>query len=144
MFVRQILNAKPNKGVITTTPDASLKTVSDVLVKHNFGCIVISETGANADGILSERDIVRAIARRGAPALDLAAKDVMTQRVFVCSLEDEISAILSTMSERRFRHMPVLDQGTLVGLITQGDVVKAQLTQISMENEALENMIRGH
>lgn len=144
MFIRQILNAKAYKGVVTAEPSTPLKNLSDVLSKYNFGCLVISGDGFTADGILSERDIVRAFSRHGSAALELRAEDVMTRHLFVCSLDDDVDRILATMSKHRFRHMPVVEGKTLVGLVTLGDMVKAKLSRVSMENEALENMIKGY
>ena len=143
MLVKQILKAKGSNGVTTATPETKLTDIAVILTSQKIGVVVISSDQKTAQGIVSERDIVRAIAERGMSSLGLVAADIMTCKVETCSRDATADQILSIMSERRFRHMPVLENNKLIGLITQGDVVKAKLSQLSMEKVAMENMIMG-
>jgi CBS domain-containing protein len=115
-----------------------------MLAEKRIGTLVISADGKTPDGILSERDIVRELGRSGAGCLQQAAESIMTRKLVTCSRDDRSDAVLQQMTDGRFRHMPVLEDGELVGLISLGDVVKAQLQELSMEKQALEGMIMGH
>ena len=105
---------------------------------------MVSDDGNTIAGILSERDIVRALAQKGPECLVEPIEHYMTSTVQICALSDSADAILGRMTEGRFRHMPVIEGTMLVGLITIGDVVKAKLNELAMENQALEAMIKGH
>ncbi len=98
----------------------------------------------SADGILSERDVVRELGNRGAACLTEAVSEYMTSNLQTATRDEQADSVLSRMTEGRFRHMPVVEDGKLVGLITLGDVVKARLSQLAMEKDALEGMIMGH
>ena len=115
-----------------------------MLAEKRIGTLVISADGKTPDGILSERDIVRELGRQGAGCLQQTVDSIMTTKLVTCSRDDRSDAILQKMTDGRFRHMPVLEDGELVGLISLGDVVKAQLQELSMEKQALEGMIMGH
>jgi CBS domain-containing protein len=143
VLVKQILKTKGCNGVTTATPETKLTDIAVILTSQKIGVVVISSDQKTAQGIVSERDIVRAIAERGMSSLGLVAADIMTCKVETCSRDATADQILLIMSERRFRHMPVLENNKLIGLITQGDVVKAKLSQLSMEKVAMENMIMG-
>ena len=95
-------------------------------------------------GILSERDVVRQLAKRGSGILGEAVDEFMTTKLVTCKREASADAVLATMTEKRFRHMPVVEDGKLVGIITLGDVVKARLAELKMEKDALEGMIMGY
>jgi CBS domain-containing protein len=114
-----------------------------MLSARKIGIIVISEDGKSADGILSERDIVRELGRRGASCMTDLLSEVMTTKLITCGLSDQVDDVLQQMTDGRFRHMPVVEDGTLVGLISIGDVVKAKLAELAMEKEAMEDMIMG-
>ena len=105
---------------------------------------MISRDGKNPDGILSDRDIVRELGKRGAGCLTDTVDKLMTTKLVTCSEDDRADVVLQKMTDGRFRHMPVLKDGALVGLISLGDVVKARLTELAMEKDALEGMIMGH
>jgi CBS domain-containing protein len=115
-----------------------------VLAERRIGTVIVSEDGQTAEGILSERDIVRELARRGPGVLTDTLADHMTSKLQTCQRSDAADDVLARMTEGRFRHMPVVEDGVLVGLITLGDVVKARLSELSMEKDALESMIMGH
>ena len=144
MLVKQILKTKGSNSVTTAAPETKVTDIAIILTSQKIGIVVISSDQETAQGIVSERDIVRAISERGISSLGLVAADIMTCKLVTCSRDATADQILSIMSERRFRHMPVLENNKLVGLITQGDVVKAKLSELSMEKVALENMIMGY
>ena len=142
--VQQILNSKANDHIVTVMPGTILLEAAAVLAKHKIGTVVISEDGKKASGILSERDIVRAISHRGAAALGAPVDDFMTRKLVTCRREATADQVLTIMTNKRFRHIPVVDSGKMIGLITQGDVVKAKLSELAMEKDALEGMIMGY
>jgi CBS domain-containing protein len=144
MIVTQILSQKPIVGVVTVTPDLSVAEVAKLLSEKRIGAVVVSRDGKSVDGILSERDIVRELGRRGVPCLDDRVAAVMTGRVMTCAPGDTAEAVLARMTAGRFRHMPVVVDGVLTGLISIGDVVKARLSEIEIEKHALEDMIKGY
>lgn len=144
MLVSQILKSKAEEGVITVLPSTTIGQAAQMLSERRIGTLIISRDGQTLDGILSERDIVRQLGRSGAACLTDPVKSIMTSKLVTCSLEMRADAVLGQMTEGRFRHMPVLQDGALVGLISLGDVVKARLMELAMEKDALEGMIRGH
>ena len=144
MLVRQILKSKPNQNILTAKPEDTVDVGMKILAKHRIGAVIVSVDGNNVDGILSERDIVREIASRGVGCLDDAISTVMTKKVTACAPGDTAVSILETMTRGRFRHMPVVEDGTLVGVISIGDVVKARIDEVEHENSALTDMIAGN
>jgi CBS domain-containing protein len=106
--------------------------------------LVISKDGSTLDGILSERDIVRELGRRGPSCLSETVADLMTSKIITCTKDETADSVLEKMTQGRFRHMPVVDGAAMVGLISIGDVVKARLSELAMEKDALEGMIMGH
>ncbi|MCP4820960.1 MAG: CBS domain-containing protein [Shimia sp.] len=144
MLVHQILKSKGSEGVITVKPGILVSDVANLLAEKRIGTVVVSANGETPDGILSERDIVRELGKRGAGCLSDAINDYMTTSVVTCSPNDDAVSVLEKMTEGRFRHMPVMDDGKLVGLISLGDTVKARLSELAMEKDALEGMIMGH
>lgn len=144
MLVKQILNAKEGTGVISVKPDDTVAAAANLLSTNRIGTVVVSADGISLDGILSERDIVREIGKRGSVCLDELVSDLMTSKLITCKPDDRSDAVLEMMTKGRFRHMPVMDDGKMIGLISIGDVVKARLSQLAMEKDALEGMIMGH
>ena len=144
MLVSQILKTKSDDAVATAAPDMKVSEAAKILSDKRIGTLVISSDGTTPDGILSERDIVRALGRRGGGCLTDKVSDLMTRDLVTCSRDDRADEILQKMTNGRFRHMPVLENGALVGLISLGDVVKARLMELSMEKDALQGMIMGH
>jgi CBS domain-containing protein len=148
MLVHQILRAKSansgHNGVVTISPDKTLAEAATLLAEMRIGAVVVSHDGINADGILSERDIVRVIGRRGADCMLDKVRDTMTRDLVSCAPDDKADAVLVKMTNGRFRHMPVLQDGAMVGVISIGDVVKACIDELAMEKEALEGMIMGY
>ncbi len=144
MQVHQILKSKATDAVVTVSSGTTISDVAKILAEKRIGTVVVSNDGKKALGILSERDIVRELANRGAGCLSDTVDTYMTSKLVTCGRNDDADHVLSQMTEGRFRHMPVVEDGDLVGLITIGDVVKARLTELAMERNALEGMIMGH
>ena len=143
MKVRQILTRKGTEGVRTVKADASIGDVARQLSEAGIGCLVVSNSGKDVGGIVSERDIVRALGRQGPGCLEDAVETIMTAKVVTCDPDDHEASILGTMTRGRFRHMPVMEEGALIGLVSIGDVVKARIDTLESENEQLEGMIRS-
>tara|TARA_R110000787_G_scaffold94683_2_gene197497 strand:+ start:1679 stop:2113 length:435 start_codon:yes stop_codon:yes gene_type:complete len=144
MLVSQILKTKSDDAVFTSPPTMLISEAAKMLSDKKIGTLVISKNGKTPDGILSERDIVRELANQGGDCLNLTVDKLMTSELVTCSLDDRADAILQKMTDGRFRHMPVLKDDVLVGLISLGDVVNARLLELSMEKDALQGMIMGH
>ncbi|MEM6740992.1 MAG: CBS domain-containing protein [Pseudomonadota bacterium] len=143
MTVANILRSKGSVTVETIAPDASIQDASKRLADKRFGSLVVSRDGKSAEGILSERDIVREVGRRGPAVLSEPVESIMTRHIVTCLRTDKAVAVLGTMTEGRFRHMPVVEDAAMVGIITLGDVVKYRLEELAMEKDALEGMIMG-
>jgi CBS domain-containing protein len=141
MNVKTILAAKGG-DVTCIEPTADLAAAARMLGARRIGAVVIRGAGGRLAGILSERDIVRAIAEQGAAALALPVGQVMTRNVATCSQDDDIANIMERMTAGKFRHMPVVANGELIGLISIGDVVKQRVEEIENESEALRDYIR--
>lgn len=143
MIVSQILASKHNGRVQTVPPSARLREVVRILAEHRIGAVVVSPDGMTVAGIVSERDIVREIGHRGEACLDEPVTSAMTTAVMGCVDGDTADAVLARMTAGRFRHMPVMRDGRMAGIISIGDVVKARLDELAMEKDALEGMIKG-
>lgn len=143
MLVQQILKSKSDDGVVTIAPGESLSAAAKLLTARRIGAVVVSPDGKRVVGIVSERDIVREIAQKGVGCLADTLDAVMTRDIVTCRRDDTADAVLGLMSHGRFRHLPVVEGAEMVGLISIGDVVKAQLATLEMEKEALEGMIKG-
>ena len=145
MLVQAILKSKATDGVETVNPSLTVSEAAKILAEKRIGTVVVSEDGgATASGILSERDIVRELAASGSGCLTQPVSAYMTSELVTATQQDSVQDVLSRMTEGRFRHMPVLEDGKLIGIVTLGDVVKAQLSELAMEKDALQGMIMGH
>jgi len=144
MLVRQILSAKPEQKVLAVAPQTPVSEAVRILAEKRIGALVVSSDGRKAEGILSERDIVRELAARGGEILNQPVADLMTRKLVTCTPGDSARHVVEKMTAGRFRHMPVLEEGTMIGLISIGDVVKGRLDELTMETNALADMIRGH
>ncbi len=129
------------RDVVTAQPHRTIAEVAHLLAERKIGAVVVTDAGGAIRGILSERDIVRAIAANGAKALDDAASRHMTAKVVTCGLSARVTDIMAGMTAGKFRHMPVEEHGRLVGIISIGDVVKHRLAEIENERLALESYI---
>ncbi|APX90718.1 histidine kinase [Brevirhabdus pacifica] len=144
MLVKQILSSKSDNTVITIAPSATISEAAALLAARRIGSVVVSEDGETALGMLSERDIVRELGNRGPACMSDSVSQMMTADPVTCQINDSVEKIMQTMTDRRFRHLPVVQDGRMVGIVTIGDAVKARLSELSMEKSALEGMIMGH
>lgn len=144
MLVHHILTSKADLGVLSVKPGAKVSDAVAILSEKRIGAVVISSDGQTLDGILSERDVVRELGKRGVECLSDPVSSLMTKKLVTCTREDSADHVLQTMTEGRFRHLPVVEGGKMIGLISIGDVVKARLSELSMEKDALEGMIMGY
>lgn len=144
MIVSQILKSKDSTGIVSVKPSDPVSAAVSLLSEKRIGTVVVSADGTSLDGILSERDIVREMGKRGAICLSDKVADMMTAKLVTCSPDDSADTVLEMMTNGRFRHLPVVVDGEMIGLISIGDVVKARLSELSMEKDALQGMIMGH
>lgn len=143
MIVKQILAQKGSAKVETISAHETILTAARILAEKKIGALIVSKSGSGIGGIISERDIVRVLGLNGEACLPKSVASIMTENVITCSPTDKAEKILEVMTEKRFRHMPVFEDGQMIGLISIGDVVKARISEIEMENTALADMIRG-
>ena len=142
MLVRQILGLKGGTDVVTVPAGSTVADAARLLSEKRIGAVVVVD-GDAPSGIFSERDIVRELGRRGEACLRDTVDNLMTRAMISCTPQDSADKVLTKMTDGRFRHMPVMDGDQMVGLISIGDVVKARLSELSMEKDALEGMIKG-
>lgn len=140
--IGEILDRK-GTDVVTIGPDATLHDVLAALEDHGIGALVVSSDGNGVEGVISERDVVRVLARSGAGALDQEVRTVMTSEVATCSRDQTADDVMAMMTESRFRHMPVVVDGALGGIISIGDVVKSRMDELEYRTEHLENYVTG-
>jgi CBS domain-containing protein len=140
MTVKAILSRKGG-DVVTIAPTATLSAAVTLLAERRIGAIVVTGPDNRVAGILSERDIVRMLAERGPPALQDNVAAVMTRKVMTCTEADTIASLMERMTAGKFRHLPVVEQGKLVGVISIGDVVKYRVEEIEGESNALREYI---
>ncbi len=144
MIVSQMLKTKDNPGVVSVKPTDTVTDAVKLLSEKRIGTVVVSADGETLDGILSERDIVREMGKRGITCLTEPVSVMMTSKLVTCKPSDTAIEVLEVMTNGRFRHLPVMDDGKMIGLISIGDAVKGRLAELSMEKDALEGMIMGH
>ena len=140
MTVKAILSHK-SPDIVSIEPTATLAQAAKLLAERRIGAVLVLGIEGRVAGILSERDIVRALAERGASMLDERVDQVMTRKVFTCSQTDTVAHIMEQMTAQKFRHVPVVDEGRLAGIISIGDVVKYRLHEIENETNALREYI---
>jgi CBS domain-containing protein len=141
MTVKAIL-ARKGSDVVTAEPNATLGEVVRVLSARRIGAVVVTGADRRIVGILSERDVVRVLGEKGASVLDQPIAEVMTRKVTTCSLGDTIIELMARMTEGKFRHVPVVDQGRLAGIVSIGDVVKWRVHEMEDESAALRDYIQ--
>ncbi len=142
MTAARILSRK-DTGTITIKSSAKISQAINVLSENNIGAVIVSDDGHSVSGILSERDIVHGLSQSGASLLETMVGNIMTTNVQTCSLTDTLGNLLAIMTERRFRHLPVIEDNRLVGIVSIGDVVKLRLDDLVTEAEALRGYIAG-
>jgi CBS domain-containing protein len=136
MNVAAILKGK-GRAVVTTRPETSLQNIAEKLAAKKIGAIVIVAADGRPLGIISERDIIRAIAERGAACLSQPVAEFMTRQIVTCKESDTLDQLMATMTALRFRHVPVIEDGALIGIVSIGDVVKHHIAEVEMEASAL-------
>ncbi|MEM9428116.1 MAG: CBS domain-containing protein [Pseudomonadota bacterium] len=144
MTVRNILRSKPTHDILTVRPDATVSDAARLLSENRIGALIVSCDGVRLDGMLSERDIVRELGREGAKVLERPVSALMTATVVTSSPDEVAVQALQKMSDGRFRHLPVMECGDMVGVVSIGDVVKYRIDEVQRENVALTDMIVGH
>jgi CBS domain-containing protein len=140
MNVATILKAK-GRSVTTARPDQSLSEVASKLSSRKIGAVVVVGENGSVAGIISERDVIRAIAERGAAALDMQVSRFMTHDVVTCSETSLVDEMMEMMTSGRFRHLPVVEDGALVGIVSIGDVVKNHVATVEMEVSAMRSYL---
>ena len=141
MRAKDILEGK-GRDVATVTPDTSVRDAVAALARHNVGALVVSPDGREVVGIMSERDVVRRLATDGAAVLDKPVEAIMKRDVMTCAPTTSTDELMETMTQGRFRHVPVVEDG-LVGIVSIGDVVKVRIDQLAHEREQLTGYIAG-
>ena len=142
MDVDGILRAK-GATVVTIKPDATIRELVQSLRDERIGAIVVSEDGRSVQGIISERDVVRGLAELGPRVLDAQVAELMTREVVACSLRDTVKHLMTEMTRRRIRHLPVVEDGVLHGIVSIGDVVKNRLEELETETNVLREVYLG-
>ena len=136
MKIGDVLKRK-GSGVVTMRPDSTIDTVVRRMRLERIGAVIISPDGKSVIGILSERDILHALAEHGTALLALKAEGLMTREVVTCSREDTLQSVMVKMTQRRIRHLPVVEQGQLAGIVSIGDAVKSRLEEVELEANVL-------
>jgi CBS domain-containing protein len=142
MRVSDVLRVK-GSGVVTVTPDTEVSRLLAVLAEHGIGAVIVSADGNSIDGIASERDIVRALAQRGAAVLAEPVTAICTTDVRWAEPHTQLDDVMRIMTERRIRHLPIMADGRLSGIVSIGDVVKNRIGELETERSALSNYISG-
>jgi CBS domain-containing protein len=140
MRIRDILQTK-GSDVVVIAPGSSVRDLVALLEQHNLGAVIVSSDGTTMDGIVSERDVVRRLASDEG-VLSASVPEVMTEVVHTCHPEDSVESLMSTMTDHRIRHLPVVDaEGRLSGIVSIGDVVKSTITQLQFERDRLQEYV---
>ena len=142
MQVSELLHTK-GSDVVVIEQSATISAALERLKTHNIGALVVSDDGTAIQGILSERDVVRALAEQGAPALEASVGSIMSSVVQTCSPDDSVESLVTVMTNHRVRHIPVTYQEVLVGIISIGDVVKTRMQELEKDRDALVEFIHA-
>ena len=140
MKINDVIHAKSQQAVVTISPDATVRELVALLAEHNVGALVVSEDGERVSGIVSERDVVRRL-HQDATVLDHAVSAIMTADVRTCAGDDGLTELMQTMTEHRIRHVPVVADGRLTGIISIGDVVKNRIGELEFERDQLDHYV---
>jgi len=142
MRVGDVLRRKGD-AVVTIAPSRTVHELLALLAEHGIGAVVVSADGSGVDGIVSERDVVRRLVTDGAALLDASVASIMSSPVRTCTRDDTLEALMPVMTERRIRHLPVVDEGRMIGIVSIGDVVKNLIEHVAAERDQLESYITG-
>jgi CBS domain-containing protein len=140
MKISDVLKLKQGQDVITIDPGATVRDLLALLAEHNIGAVIVSGDGTAVDGIVSERDVVRKLNGNDA-ILDAAVQEIMTAVVQTCEPGADVDELMAQMTEHRIRHVPVVDHGELVGVVSIGDVVKSRINQLEFERDQLDSYV---
>lgn len=140
MHVQAIL-ADKGPDIVCMQPEATILDACRKLAEHRIGAVLVRDASGTIAGVFSERDVARAVAERGAGAMGIALSEVMTRNVLTCKPDDSIDDVMAVMTARRVRHLPVLDGGRLIGIISIGDVVKHRLDEAALEVDSLREYV---
>jgi CBS domain-containing protein len=140
MRIGDVLKAKPSHEVVTISPDAGVRELIAMLAEHNIGALIVSGDGARVDGIVSERDVVRHLHHDGT-VVNNTVGAIMTTDVETCDRDTHLDDLMKVMTERRIRHVPVVHDDRLVGIISIGDVVKHRIDQLQFERDQLDEYV---
>ncbi|MDT0187133.1 CBS domain-containing protein [Microbacterium sp. ARD31] len=140
MRIKDVIQHKASQDVVTIGPDATVRELIALLAEHNVGALVVSDDGERVSGIVSERDVVRRLHADEA-VLDSAVSTIMTAEVRTCTGEDGLTDLMQTMTEHRIRHVPVVADGRLTGIISIGDVVKNRIGELEFERDQLDSYV---
>ena len=142
MLIAQILAGK-GSDVVSTRPEATIAEVAGLLKEKRIGAVVVTEANGRVCGSIAERDLARGLANHGSKLLDMRVGQLMTSDVVTCAPDDGLETLMQTMTEGRFRHLPVVKDGELTGIISIGDVVKHRLKELEAETHMLQDYIHG-
>ena len=140
MRIGDVLQAKPSHEVVTITPDSGVRELIALLAEHNVGALIVSADGTSVDGIVSERDVVRHLHHDGT-VVNNTVSAIMTSTVETCDEETPLDELMKMMTDRRIRHVPVVQDGRLSGIISIGDVVKHKIGQLEFERDQLDSYV---
>ena len=140
MKIGELLKAKQEAGVVTITPEAGVRELIAKLAEHNIGALIVSSDGETVEGIVSERDVVRHLHHDGT-VVNNTVGAIMTEVVETCTPGSTLDQLMEVMTTRRIRHVPVVDDGKLVGIISIGDVVKHKMSQLEFERDQLDSYV---
>ena len=140
MKINDVIHAKSQQAVVTISPDASVRELVALLAEHNVGALVVSDDGERVSGIVSERDVVRRL-HADAAVLDAPVSMIMTEDVRTCTGTDGLTDLMQTMTEHRIRHVPVVADGRLTGIISIGDVVTSRSGELEFERDQLDHYV---
>ena len=140
MKINDVIRGKSSAAVITITPDATVRELLALLAEHNIGAVIVSADGASVDGIVSERDVVRKLNGHD-EILDANVDQIMTAVVQTCEPGEDVDQLMAIMTEHRIRHVPVLDDGELIAVVSIGDVVKSRISQLEFERDQLDSYV---
>jgi CBS domain-containing protein len=142
MRINEVLAGKAMKDVITIRPDATVRELIQALADHNVGALVVSNDGETVEGIVSERDVVRRLNDHDG-VLTSAVSEIMTRDVRTCTGDNSVNELMQIMTEGRFRHLPVLADGKLAGIVSIGDVVKHRMSELEFERDQLDTYVHS-
>ncbi|HSE54107.1 MAG TPA: CBS domain-containing protein [Nocardioidaceae bacterium] len=142
MRINQVLAAKAIQKVITVSPDATVREMLEMLAEHNVGALVVSSDGKGLDGIVSERDVVRRLTGNE-NLLEASVSSIMTTDVEICHGDHPVNDLMQVMTEKRIRHVPVMDGDEIVGVISIGDVVKNRMQELEFERDQLDSYVHS-